>query len=616
MLDEVMPGAAEEQLERITVAGGPNEGADPNAMVDNAEGEGRAVSGSPKPGEKRNWDETGGLDRELGATVLRVLLRHGYQLSTSTSGRMVDQEVQTNLSGAVLQASRNPLNKIKGGSSASSMRDEGGDVQGKKGVDSSEAAPTAEYAMDEEEILEMEVERMRQLSEEAEEMLQVSEENDVQEEGHPIEASDGTTWERHFHKDGRPYFYCLDTGETRWTLPEEGEKMESAKVVESLSGNELELETALGPSSSTPTAESTRAFQGSVDSIVEKDFSSTIGDSGLKGGKAVKTSGSPREDRISGTQKDMAGEHLDRKRSKALSEGDAAVKSVDPEDKIPNVEVNAVSATEEQVVDEVSGIQEVGPGDEDDGGQKLCITTEEVSPSGAMDSAIQGKNEASGIAGDAVDLPEKKDEAWSANEVRANVPDGTWSAEEARGEARDGTCSAVDCNNGAQVTVVADDGGASADALVHSEVGGVEQGLLSRTGANVAAVADGGDDSPLVTMEPKDPAVEENVPWMTNQRTLQWKKTCLLQMIRQKDSNGGSTSKEMEKLPTGGLLEVDTVQAVTGKSEPLVKNDDGSVSLERKVDDLAERTGVQDKQLGPMVVAGDVQGAEENVPEN
>ena len=123
------------------------------------------------------------------------------------------------------------------------------------------------------------------------------------------------------------------------------------------------------------------------------------------------------------------------------------MKSVDPEDKIPNVEVNAVSATEEQVVDEVSGIQEVGPGDEDDGEKRLCITTEEVSPSGAMDSAI-----------------EKKDEAWSANEVRANVPDGTWSAEEARGEARDGTCSAVDCNNGAQVTVVADDGGASADA--------------------------------------------------------------------------------------------------------------------------------------------------------
>ena len=161
-LEEEMPGTAEEQLEGTSVAGDPNEGINPNAdMVENAAGERRAVSVSPKPGEKRHWDETGGIDRELGATVLRVLLRHGYQLSTSTSGRMVDQEIQTNLSGAVLQASRNPLNKIKEGSSASSMRDEGGDVQGKKGVDSSEAAPTAEYAMDEEEILEMEVERFK-----------------------------------------------------------------------------------------------------------------------------------------------------------------------------------------------------------------------------------------------------------------------------------------------------------------------------------------------------------------------------------------------------------------------------------------------------------------------
>ena len=38
-----------------------------------------------------------------------------------------------------------------------------------------------------------------------------------------------------------------------------------------------------------------------------------------------------------------------------LSEGVAAVKSVDPEEKVPNAEVDAVSATEERVVDEVSG---------------------------------------------------------------------------------------------------------------------------------------------------------------------------------------------------------------------------------------------------------------------
>ena len=121
---------------------------------------------------------------------------------------MVDQEAQTDLSGAVSQASRKPLNKIKGGSSASSMRDEGGDEQEKKGVDSFEAAPTAEYAMGGEEILEMEAERLRQLSEEAEEMRQVSEENGFRKDERPIKACDGTTWEWHLHEDGRQYYYC------------------------------------------------------------------------------------------------------------------------------------------------------------------------------------------------------------------------------------------------------------------------------------------------------------------------------------------------------------------------------------------------------------------------
>ena len=158
---------------------------------------------------------------------------------------------------------------------------------------------------------------------------------------------------------------------------------------------------------------------------------------------------------------------------------------------------------------------------------------------------------------------------------------------------------AVDCNNGAQVTVVADDGGASADALVHSEVGGVEQGLLSRTGANVAAVADGGDDSPLVTMEPKDPTVEENVPAVDDQV---------------KDPDGVSSSKKEETLPTGSLPEVDTVQTATDEAEPLAKTEDGPESLERKVDDLAGLVQEQDKQLGPRVEARDVPGAEETVP--
>ena len=32
------------------------------------EAEGRAVSVSPKPGEKRSWDATGGIDREMEVT--------------------------------------------------------------------------------------------------------------------------------------------------------------------------------------------------------------------------------------------------------------------------------------------------------------------------------------------------------------------------------------------------------------------------------------------------------------------------------------------------------------------------------------------------------------------
>ena len=82
--------------------------------------------------------------------------------------------------------------------------------------------------------------------------------------------------------------------------------------------------------------------------------------------------------------------------------------------------------------------------------KRLRVTTEEVSPSGAMDSTTQ--KEASGITGDAGILPKKGDEAWSANEVRAGAQEKTWSAEEARVEAHVVSCSADDCNNGAQVS--------------------------------------------------------------------------------------------------------------------------------------------------------------------
>ena len=606
-LEEVMPGA-EEHLEEASVAEGPNEGMNPNAdMVSNAEAEGRAVSVSPKPGEKRNWDATGGIDRELEVTVLRVLQRHGYQPSTSTSGRMVDQGSQTNLSGEVLQASRRPLNKIKEDPSASSMC--GGSGYEQKGADSFEAAPTAEYAMGEEEILQMEAERLRQLSEEADEMRQVSEMDGFRKDEHLIQACDGTTWEWRFHEDGRQYYYCLDTQESKWTLPDVGEKIGCDEVVGSPSGNELEMETALGPSSSTPTPESTRAFQGSGNSVGEKDFSSTIGDSSFRAGGDAQTSGSPDEEGISGIRTDIAGEHLDREGMEALSEGVAAVESVDPEDKMPNAEVGTVPAAEERVVDVVPVIQEGGPGDLDDGGKKLCITTEEVSSFGAMNPAIQGKNEASEIAGDTVDL---KDEAWSANEARVDVPDSAWNAEKARVEAHMVSCSADDCNNGAQVSVAADDGGSQVDALVQPEVGSEERNGEGYTGANVAAVANDGGDSLLETMEPKEPAVEENVPAADDQSNNPAVEENLPAAEGlTKDSNGGSTPRKGEVLPSESLPEVDTERTVTDEAKPLAGKEDGPEPLERKVDDLVGLVQEQDKQLGPKVEARDVPGADD-----
>ena len=77
-------------------------------------------------------------------------------------------------------------------------------------------------------------------AEETQEMRQVSEENGFRKDERPIKAYDGTTWEWHLHEDERQYYYCLDTRESRWTLPEEDEKMVSDEVADSPSGNELD----------------------------------------------------------------------------------------------------------------------------------------------------------------------------------------------------------------------------------------------------------------------------------------------------------------------------------------------------------------------------------------
>ena len=164
------------------------------------------------------------------------------------------------------------------------------------------------------------------------------------------------------------------------------------------------------------------------------------------------------------------------------------------------------------------------------------------------------KKEASGIAGDTVDL---KVEAWSANEARVNVPDSTWSAEEARVEAHMVSRSADDCNNGAQVSVAADDGGSQVDALVQPEVSSEERNGKGYTGANVAAVVNDSGDSLLETMEPKEPAVEENVPAADEQSNSPAVEENLPAAEGlTKDSNGGSTPTRGEVLPSESLPEV------------------------------------------------------------
>ena len=187
--------------------------------------------------------------------------------------------------------------------------------------------------MSEEEILELEAARIRQESEE--DLYAVGGGKAPQAADIPIIACDGTTWERHFHEDGREYLYCLDTGDTQWVLPKKTEMAGNNEASGVGMGSvPMEEEPALGTTSSSSPTESFRAQQGSLESVnsgvnsVHKKFSSTIGDSGLKGGGDAQTSGSPDEEGISGFRTDMAGEHLDREEIEALSEGGAAVKEI------------------------------------------------------------------------------------------------------------------------------------------------------------------------------------------------------------------------------------------------------------------------------------------------
>ena len=92
-----------------------------------------------------------------------------------------------------------------------------------------------------------------------------------------------------------------------------------------------------------------------------------------------------------------------------------------------------------------------------------------------------------------------------ANDARVDAPDITWSAKEARVEVHMALRSTGDCNNGAQVSAAADDGGSQVDALLQPEDSREGRNDKGYTGANEAAVV--------------------------NEPALQWRKICLLQKV-------------------------------------------------------------------------------------
>ena len=216
-LEEEMPGTAEGQLEGTLVAGDPNEGMDPNAdMVENAEGEGRAVSVSPKPGEKRPWDETGGVDVELEATVLRLMLKHGFPTasSSSSSGRMVSQETQTELSGEVA-----PLEKTKNKISDGPSSGDGGDLLSSSGsAGKMVQEPQEVMEMHPDEILELEAVLQEEREQENAQLEQLRLEADAFLKGSEAPMVD-SEWEMHF-QDGRPCYYNIATQRSQWECPE------------------------------------------------------------------------------------------------------------------------------------------------------------------------------------------------------------------------------------------------------------------------------------------------------------------------------------------------------------------------------------------------------------
>ena len=198
------------------IAGSPNEGMGPNVdRIDNGEGEGQAFSVPPRAGEKRPWDEAGGMDHVLEATVLRLMMRHGFQASSSSSSqRMVSQEIQTELSGEVvlLEKSKSKItDEPSGGGGVDLISAMGSEDKASKGL--SEVAE-----MHPEEILELEAVIQEEHEEEQAQLEQLQLASDTFLKGSEAPKIDAV-WEMHFSM-GRPYYYDIVTGRTQWECPE------------------------------------------------------------------------------------------------------------------------------------------------------------------------------------------------------------------------------------------------------------------------------------------------------------------------------------------------------------------------------------------------------------
>ena len=228
-----------------------------------------------------------GLEDQMEVVLLRLLSKHGHLLraaesaestgaptTSSSTSKMVEQGCQTELVGDVIPVSKRARNKVsfaaESGDLLTGEAEETAPVAATKSsilvVGDAEGVVPVAMVMSEGEILELEAARIQQESDEdlyADGGGKVSQAADL-----PIIDCDGKTWERHFHDDGREYLYCLDTGDTQWVVPKKtGMAGNSEGPGVGMGIVPVDDEPALGATSSSSPTESSRAQQGSMESV-------------------------------------------------------------------------------------------------------------------------------------------------------------------------------------------------------------------------------------------------------------------------------------------------------------------------------------------------------------